>query len=187
MSLIQVVTLSTLVAAKSAFAYPHPHSALYKRGAGSLSAIGVEVVAIVGALLGVGTCSEFSWCARDLLNEMTHYAVLLVYLVMHVPSWYRNWGERRRTAQIMSGLPTLQQPHSVNASVTVMGGSEVASTITKFGRTPLGGTPTFVTPVLSRAATRDTHAQPQASPPITSAPIPETQNTSIPSIAVTPV
>jgi len=58
---------------------------------------------------------------------------------MHVPSWYRNWKERRRTAQITNGLPSLHLSHAVNASVTVMGGSDVASTITKFERTPLGG------------------------------------------------
>ena len=114
---------------------------------------------------------------------------------MHVPSWYRIWRERRRTAQITNGLPALQQSPSVNASVTVMGGSEVASTITKFGTTPLGGTPTFVTPVLSRAATRDTHREPQVSLPASqTAPAPlimpasasEARTANIPSIAITP-
>jgi len=114
---------------------------------------------------------------------------------MHVPSWYHNWKERRRTAQITNGLPSLHLSHSVNASATVMGGSEVASTITKFERTPLGGTPTFVTPVLSRAATRDTLTQPQAppqalhttaTPPVMSASTPEASSARIPSIAVTP-
>lgn len=54
MPLMQVVTLSALVTAKSAFAYPHSQSTLYKRGAQPLSAIAVVVVGIVGALLGVG-------------------------------------------------------------------------------------------------------------------------------------
>lgn len=54
MPLMQVVTLSALVTAKSAFAYPHSQSTLYKRGAQPMSAIAVVVVGIVGALLGVG-------------------------------------------------------------------------------------------------------------------------------------
>ena len=117
-----------------------------------------------------------------------------MYLVMHVPSWYRNWRERRRTAQIMNGLPALQQSPSVNASVTVLGGSEVASTITKFGPTPLGGSPAFVTPALSRVATRDTHTQLQISPrvsqtastpPFMSASASQAQTTDVPSITVT--
>ena len=114
---------------------------------------------------------------------------------MHVPSWYRNWRERRRTAQITNGLPALHRSHSVNASVTVMGGSEVASTITKFGASPMGGTPAFVTPVLSRAASRDTHPQTQLSlpasqttptPPIMTSSTSAAQAANIPSIAVTP-
>ena len=56
MPLMQVVTLSGLVAAKSVFAYPHSQSAMYKRGAEPLSAIGVVLVGLAGALLGVGTC-----------------------------------------------------------------------------------------------------------------------------------
>jgi hypothetical protein len=115
-----------------------------------------------------------------------------MFLVMHVPSWYTSWRERRRTARIANGLPGLPLPSSVNASVTVMGGSEVASTITKYGRTPLGGTPSFATPNLSRVASRDSHAQPQVppsssqiflTPPIMSAS--EPLNANVPSIAVT--
>ncbi|SRR5258706_1222587 len=60
MPLMQVVTLSALVTAKSAFAYPHSQSALYKRGVQPLSAIGVVVVGIIGALVGVGTCTELA-------------------------------------------------------------------------------------------------------------------------------
>jgi len=166
---MRLVTLSVLAAANSAFAYPHSHSALYKRGAEPLGTLGVVLVATIGSILGV---------------------VLSMYLVMHVPSWYRNWRERRRTAQIMNALQ-----RSVNASVTVLGGSEVASTITKFGTTPLGGSPAFVTPVLSRAASRDTHTQLHVSPlvsqitpilPLMSASPLEAQTTHIPSITVTP-
>jgi len=118
-----------------------------------------------------------------------------MYLVMHVPSWYRIWRERRRTAQITNGLPALQQSPSVNASVTVLGGSEVASTITKFGRTPFGGSPAFVTPVLSRAASRDTHTQLQVAPrvsqvppipPLMSASTSVAQTSNPPFITVTP-
>ena len=54
MPLLQVVTLSALVTAKSAFAYSHSQSTIYKRGAQLLSPIAVVVVGIVGALLGVG-------------------------------------------------------------------------------------------------------------------------------------
>ena len=66
MPLIQIVTLSALVAAKSAFAYPHPHSALYlyKRGGRPSTKPGWAVTAnaivgaTIGGLLGVNTCSE---------------------------------------------------------------------------------------------------------------------------------
>jgi len=67
MPLMQVVTLSALVAAKSAFAYPHSHSALFKRGEEPLSAAGVVLLATIGALLGVGTCSKFAGARRSFL------------------------------------------------------------------------------------------------------------------------
>ena len=189
-----VVTLSALVAAKSALAYPHSRSALYKRGAEPLSAIGVVLVGLAGAILGVGTCAKLASTRGSFLKEITYSSVLLVYLVMHVPSWYRNWKERRRTAQIMNGLPALRPSQSTNASVTVLGDGDMGSTIMKFGRT--SGTSTFSTPVLSRAATRDTHTTPWTSTrasyskttsltPFSSTP--EAQCSNAPSIVVTPV
>ncbi len=115
---------------------------------------------------------------------------------MHVPSWYRNWRERRRPAQTTKGLPAFQLSHSVNASATVMGDGDMESIITKFGRTPLSGNSTVFSPALSRATTRDTHTQLWASTrtlqttdtsPIPSASTPEAKRVSIPSIAVTHV
>ena len=193
MPLIQVLTLSAFVAAKSAFAYPHSQSAVYKRGQEPLSAIGVVLVGLAGALLGVGTCTKLASTRGSFLKEITHSVVLLVYLVMHVPSWYRNWKERRRTAELMNGLPALRPSQSVNASVTVLGDGDMEPTIMKFGRT--SGTSAFSTPVLSRAATRDTHTTPWATPrvsyskatsPIPFTPTPEAQCSSTPSITVTP-
>ena len=55
--MLQVVALSALVAANSAFAYPHSQPTLYKRGAESLGTLGVVLVATIGSILGVGTCS----------------------------------------------------------------------------------------------------------------------------------
>ena len=187
---MQVVTLSALVTARTAFAYPHSLSAMYKRGEGQLADIGAG---IAGALLGVGTCTELASTRGSILTEITHSAVLLVCLSMHVPSWCRNWKERRRRAQITNGLPALRPSQSLNSSVTVLGDGDMESAIVEFGRT--SDSSTFVGPALSRAATCDTHTQPRsprasnltATSPIPLAPTPEAQSASTASITVTPV